>query len=196
MAWNIAPQLSEFNQDDYFLLTGPTSGYVIGTLLLFERFDWINVLRFDPYVNDYSPEIVRKLPPEKIVRKQSEFEPGRIFVVNFIGHSILTAMNYANPNILPDEATVLLTTGDINQSDIATYTNKIADRMSDFQRGDMVLLSGPAILNPILAAVVSSMQQDIDLLLFNPKRNEYHKRPIILPHLRMTANLAMKEAVA
>jgi len=194
IAWNISPPLADFKQEDYFLLTGPVSGYVIGSLLLFERFDWINVLRFDPYTNDYSHEVVKKIANP--VKKQSKYPPGRIFVVNFIGHSILAAMDFANPDIPKDDRTILLTTGDIVQSDIENLTNRIAEKMSDFQKGDMVLLSGAAILNPILAAVVSSYQQDISLLLFNPKRNEYHKREIILPHLRMTAQLAMKEAVA
>jgi hypothetical protein len=192
MAWNIAPQLDLFQPEDYFLLTGPVSGYVIGSLLLFDKHESLNVLRYDPIKSDYAPEIVRTVPGLKL--EPSKYPPGRIFVLNFIGHPIFSALDYANPDIPRSDRVVTLTTGDIDQSDIAGITERIVHRMRDFQDGDMVLLSGPAILNPILAAVIHSYQANAHLLLYNPKRSEYHLRNINLTHLRMTADLAIKEA--
>jgi hypothetical protein len=197
MAYNIAPQLSEFKQEDYFLLTGPVAGYIIGSLILFEKYDWINVLRYNPLLSDYTHEVIRK--PD-VVQMESVFPPGRIFILNFIGHPIFAALDYANPVIKTADKIVTLTTGDIDQSDIENLTAKIASKLADFQggkSGDLILLSGPAILNPILAAVMSAYgRETTSLLLYNPKRGEYHKREISLPHLKMISELALKEEVA
>lgn len=190
MAWNIAPQLMEFQAEDYFLLTGPVSGYVIGGMLLFEKFDQINVLRYNPHVRDYAPEIIRTINP---LKRQPEYPPGRIFVLNFIGHPILSALQFANPDIPMSEQIVTITTGDIDQSKIASITAKIAERLADYQSGDMILLSGPAILHIILAAVLHSYNYNAKILLYNPKRREYHMRDIMIPNLRMIAQLALKE---
>jgi hypothetical protein len=191
MAWNIAPELDKFQSEDYFLLTGPVSGFVISSIFLFDKYEQINVLRYDPFRSDYAHEIIKTIPGLK--SEPSIYPPGRIFILNFIGHPIFTALEFANPEIPAKEKFATLTTGDIDQSDICGITERIVKRMADFQDGDMVLLSGPAILNPILAAVIHSYGVNAKLLLYNPKRSEYHLRNINLTHLRMTFSLAIKE---
>jgi hypothetical protein len=197
LAWSAAQKLAEFNEDDYLLLTGPGSGYIISTLILLSRFDEIKCLRYEATLRSYEQVTIHKRDIRQAIldapAPSYEGGPGRIFVINYSGHSIEPAFGYST---LPeDEKLVIITQGNINQFDVQPLIRQTTHQLAGFAEGDMLLLSGPAILHIIAAAVLSVMGLSFSVLIYNPKLRQYVKREISLPHMIRTAKLA-KEAVA
>lgn len=184
LAWTIAGPLRDFTEDDYFLLTGPGSGYIIGGILLFSRFNSLNCLRYDSYIQDYVPirinlDDIPELSP-------AEGPVGRIFLLNFSGHSIISALRYSN---LPEkEKLVAVTVGNVDQSDTEGLMAMMAEKLRGFQTGDMLILSGPAILHILAAAILYKWRKDIGVLLFNPKFQRYDKRVVEMDHMDFLAS--------
>ena len=179
LAWTIAGPLREFAEDDYFLLTGPGSGYIIGGILLFSRFSTLNCLRYDSLIQDYVP--VRISLDDIPELSPAEGPVGRIFLLNFSGHSIINALRYSN---LPEkEKLVAVTVGNVDQSDTEGLMAMMAEKLRGFQTGDMLILSGPAILHILAAAILYKWRKDIGVLLFNPKFARYDKRVVEMQHM-------------
>lgn len=197
LAWTLSPELSKFNPDeDYFMLTGPGSAYMVAAVMLFSKYERIKCLRYESTVHDYLPvEVTRptlltkSLPPT--------CPPGRIFVLNYSGHSISPALEYST---LPQEdKLVLLTKGNVNQFDtegiIRTLLgDETTPGLLQYQQGDMLLISGPGLLHMLAAACFVAMGKNISLLIFNPKQRNYVPRDIILRNIVETEKLAVESA--
>lgn len=183
LAWTISTPLQDFTEDDFFLLTGPASGYIIGGILLFSRFRKIKCLRYDSIIQAYVPIVIDL---DSIPEFPSDNGPqGRIYILNFSGHSILGALRYSN---LPeDEKLVAVTVGNINQDDTDTLMRSMAQKFRGFQSGDMLILSGPAILHILAAAILYNMRKDVGILLYNPKFQRYDKRLVEMDHMDFLA---------
>ena len=184
LAWTIAGPLLSFTEDDFFLLTGPGSGYIIGGILLFSRFSRIKCLRYDSNIQDYVPLTVDL---SDIPDLEPESAPsGRIFLLNFSGHSIVSALRFSN--LPPREKLVAVTVGNIDQSDYQGLINQMAEKFRSFQNDDMLILSGPAILHILAAAILYKWRKDVGVLLFNPKYQRYDKRPVEMDHMDFLAS--------
>jgi hypothetical protein len=182
LAWTISGPLQDFSEDDYFLLTGPGSGYIIGGILLFSRFNKIKCLRYDASIQSYVPIEVSM---DDVPILEAEPAPvGRIFILNFSGHSIISALRFSN---LPDEKLVAVTVGNIDQADTKGLIQGMSEKLKSFQTGDMLILSGPAVLHIIAAAILYKMRKDVGVLLFNPKFQRYDKRVVEMDHMRFLA---------
>lgn len=184
LAWSISPKLNQFSAEDYLLLTGPGSGHIISTLLILNRLEAFNCLRYEASTRNYEKVIISRKEVESALKDlppSEEREPGRIFVINYSGHSIEPALEFST---LPEtEKLVLMTQGNIDQYAISDLIKTIATQMNGFTEGDMLLLSGPAILHIIAAAVLSVLGKSFNVLIYNPKARKYSKREVNLPHL-------------
>jgi hypothetical protein len=192
LAWTLAPALNRFDaDDDYLLLTGPGSAYIVAGVLLFSRFDSINCLRFDNAKQQYVPLRISRPEIERITPSKP---PGRIFVLNYSGHVINQALTFSD--LPPEDKVVILTRGNVNQFDIDNLEREIcfgrndSAGLNEFRNGDMLLLSGPGVAHMIAAAAFVAMGQDISLLLFGPRTQSYLKREISLNDMLETAAMA------
>lgn len=198
LAWSIAPSLNKFQPEDYFLLTGPGSGYVISTIILLSRLEEIKCLRYKATIRDYESVTVRKTDIYRALDKAAtevvdDMEPGRIYVINYSGHLIEPAFQYSN---LPaKDQLVIITQGNIDQSDVVGLTELCAQKLSKFKSGDMLLLSGPALLHIICTAILCRIGTPFSILIFNPKTRSYLKREVDINHLVQVSRL-VDEAVA
>lgn len=181
LAWTLAPAFRNFTADDYLMLTGPGSAYIVAGVLLFSRLDAIKCLRFDSRKQQYIPFVVRKPLVQSI---EPTKPPGRIYVLNYSGHVINQAFEFSE---LPTEdKLVILTRGNVNQYEVDSLESQICfgsagqSGLDEFQRGDMLLLSGPGVAHMIAAAAFVTMGKDISLLLFGPRSQTYLKRDISL----------------
>lgn len=197
LAWNLAPDLSKFTQDDYLMLTGPGSAYMVVASLLLSRFDEIKCLRYESSIRDYLNVTVKK-PVFEAPSLPSTQPPGRIFVLNYSGHSIRPAFEFSN---LPEEdKLVLLTRGNVDQFNPEALIQQIAygdngrSGLLEYQRGDYLLLSGPGLLHICCAAVFVAMNKNMSLLLFNPKQRNYIPRDVVLDNIIQTEKLAVEAA--
>ena len=198
LAWTLSPELNKFDPDkDYFMLTGPGSAYMIAGVMLFSKYERINCLRYESSVRDYLPvEVVR---PDLTEARSlpANCPPGRIFVLNYSGHSIASALEFST---LPKEdKLILLTRGNVDQFDTAGLTrtllgDEISPGLLQYQRGDMLLISGPGLLHMLTAACFVAMGKDMSLLLFNPKLRNYVPRDVVLRNVVETEKLAVESA--
>src|SRR5205807_695223 len=60
LTWSIAPKLADFTDDDYLLLTGPGTGYILATTILLRNHDSIKCLRYETSTRTYEEVIVSK----------------------------------------------------------------------------------------------------------------------------------------
>ncbi len=198
LAWTLAPGLADFdNEEDYLMLTGPGSGYMVVASMLFSRFNRIKCLRYESSIRDYLNVEVTK-PVFDVPNISSQSPPGRIFVLNYSGHSIMSAFEFS-PLPAEDKA-VFLTRGNIDQFKPEELAQQIAlgsynqSGLLEYQRGDMLLISGPGLLHIICASVFVAMGKDMSLLLFNPKQRNYIPRDIVLSNIIRTEKLAVESA--
>lgn len=195
LAWSIAPALNQFTPEDYLLLTGPGSGYILATIMLLGRgIDKIKCLRYETSTRQYEEAIVdyysvaQALPP---VAESTDH--GRIYVINYSGHSIEPSLRFSN---FPKEDKLrIITHGNINQSDIPAMIKRVSHAMQHFGMGDMLLLSGPAILHVICATALFVNKEPFSVLIYNPKYREYIKREVDIRHLMEVCILAANEKI-
>ena len=195
LAWILAPGLAQFQPDDYLLLTGPGSSYIVSGVLLFSRpeISELKCLRFDSRKQQYVPLVI----PRPVLRSQeTDKPPGRIFLLNYSGHIITSAFDYSP---LPQkDKLVILSRGNVNQFDVEALSNRIyygegsESGLTEFQKGDMLLLSGPAVAHMLAAAAFVAMDKDISLLLFGPRSQNYLRRDISLADILQTAQMSVE----
>src|SRR5215467_12738915 len=158
LAWTLAPALAHFTEEEYLLLTGPGSSYIVAGILLFSRLPAIKCLRFDSNRQQYVPMVIHRPELQSI---QPTNQPGRIFVLNYSGHVINQAFEFSELPI--EEKVVILTRGNVNQYDIPTlekeiyYGSRGNSGLNEFQTGDMLLLSGPGVAHIIASAAFVAM---------------------------------------
>lgn len=194
LTWTLAPGLENFQPDDYLLLTGPGSAYIVAGVLLFSRpeITELKCLRFDGQRQQYVPLIVPKLQLES---EPTIKPPGRIYVLNYSGHIITSAFEHSD---LPKEdKLVILSKGNVNQYGVDQLVQQIcygtepnAVGLNQFQKGDMLLISGPGVAHIIAASAFVAMGKDISLLLFAPRGQNYLRRDIALSDMLETARIA------
>jgi hypothetical protein len=197
LAYTLGPSLNQFDPDnDYFMLTGPGSAYMVAGVMLFSKFERINCLRYESTVRDYLPvEVTRPKLEQKML--PSIVPPGRIFVLNYSGHSIGSALEFST---LPKEdKLVLLTRGNVDQFDTEGITRQLLGDENNigllhYQPGDMLLISGPGLLHMLSAACFVEMGKNMSLLLFNPKQRNYVPRDVGLRNVVETEKLSVESA--
>jgi hypothetical protein len=197
LAWTIAPGLSQFQPEDYLMLTGPGSGYMVAGIMLFSKYEAITCLRYESQIRDYL-NVTVTMPHLTEKHQEPTCEPGRIFVLNYSGHSINSALKKSD--LPPEKKLVLLTTGNVDQFDpdglIQTllYGQNGKSGLIEYQPGDRLLISGPALLHICAAAAFVAMGKDMSLLLFNTKDREYIARDVSLQTVRDNMELAAAHA--
>lgn len=195
LAWTIAPGLSQFKEEDYLMLTGPGSGYIVAGIMLFSKYEAITCLRYESQIRDYL-NVTVTLPKLDVKHKEPTCEPGRIFVLNYSGHSISSALKKSD--LPPDKKLVLLTTGNVDQFDpdglvdLLLYGQNGKSGLIEYQPGDRLLISGPALLHICASAAFTAMSKDMSLLLFNTKDREYIARDVSLQNIIETERLAVE----
>jgi hypothetical protein len=194
LAWSIAPKLAEFTSDDYLLLTGPGSGYILAATILLKDHDQIKCLRYETTTRAYVEVVITKDQIRDIwmtVTPSIPQTPGRIFVLNYSGHSIEPALSLSK--LAKDEKLIVLTVGNIDQFNVDKMLASVSVPLLSFVQGDMLLLSGPAILHVMAATALWLLQQPFSILIYNPKFRQYSKREIDPRHIADIVQMAGDE---
>lgn len=93
-----------------------------------------------------------------------------IFIVNDSGHNLDPAKEYS-------DKFVVLTYGKVNIFSTDRVKTEIEQKIAAAaQPGDMLLLSGNAILNVLASLALMSKIGEVSFLLFNFNRDKYEKR--------------------
>jgi len=103
----------------------------------------------------------------------------KIYVVNDSGHDFTAARSY-------DGEMIVLTTGKVNIFATDRIKNEMEEKMSDAESGDLILLSGNAILNVLASLAFLSKTGEISFLIFNFNTEKYEKRKYGLKDFKLS----------